>query len=229
VAKDSQFEILLQILRRFNEAGVLQNFMLIGSWCLYFYRFHFDQPERLPAFRTLDVDFLIPNVKAVKKALDVPELLKQEGFVPSFNRASGVVKYNHPELQVEFLVPEFGKGRAEPVRIESLRVSAQALRYLSLLMDYPKMIAHEGFSIRVPDPAAFAIHKLIISDRRENKEKQKADLETSVGLLEFLFSRPDEVQRIKSIFGTIPRNWKKTILLLSEKHFPPLYQAAEAF
>ncbi|MDD5218797.1 MAG: GSU2403 family nucleotidyltransferase fold protein [Candidatus Omnitrophica bacterium] len=227
MAKNEQFEVLVQILRRFHNAGVLNEFFLIGSWCLYFYRFHFDQPQGLPAFRTLDVDFLVPNAKQVKKEVDVSQLLKDEGFVPTFNRSSGLIKYNHPELQVEFLVPELGKGRDEPVAIESLHINAQSLRYLNLLMDYPRIIAYEEIKIRVPEPAAFAIHKLMISARRGNQEKQKADLETSIGLLEFLYARPEEVARIKAVLRAIPKSWKKTILSLSGKHFSRLKDTAE--
>ena len=56
MAEKEQFEILLKVLKRFQEAGILKDLMLIGSWCLQFYRYHFEDPERLPAFRTLDVD-----------------------------------------------------------------------------------------------------------------------------------------------------------------------------
>ncbi len=60
MGSDEQFELLIQLLRKFEKAGVLDDFMLIGSWCLRFYRFHFENPGALPAFRTMDVDFLIP-------------------------------------------------------------------------------------------------------------------------------------------------------------------------
>ena len=33
-----QFEIILEILKRFQTAGVLDKLVLIGSWCMYFYR-----------------------------------------------------------------------------------------------------------------------------------------------------------------------------------------------
>lgn len=143
MSRDAQFEILLQVLKRFQEAGVLSDLMLIGSWCLQFYRYHFEHPEKLPAFRTLDVDFLI-------------------------------------------------------------------------------LIHYKELRVRTPEPAVFALHKLIVSSRRVNKEKQKADLETAVGLLDFLYSRPNEVARIRSLLSSIPKNWLKAILSVSEKHFPRL-------
>jgi len=110
MAKEEQFEILLKVLHKFQEAGILIDLMLIGSWCLQFYRYHFEHPEKLPVFRTLDVDFLIPHASRFKSEVNVPEILRNEGFASTFNRSNGIVKYNHKELQVEFLVPELGKG-----------------------------------------------------------------------------------------------------------------------
>lgn len=225
--KDEQFEILSRVLRRFHEAGILNELMLIGSWCLQFYRFHFETPEKLPAFRTLDVDFLIPHASKIKTEVDIPTILKEEGFVPTHNRASGMVKYNHPELQVEFLVPELGKGEDKPREIRKLHIKAQPLRYLNLLLNYPRLIPYEKYQVCVPEPAVFALHKLIISGRRKSKEKQKTDLETAVGLLHFLYGRPEEIDRVKSILGTFPPKWLDSVLTVATTHFPQLNETAK--
>ena len=221
MAEKGQFEILLQVLRRFQEADVLKDLMLIGSWCLQFYRYYFEKPERLPAFRTLDVDFLIPHAGKIKTEVNIPEILKQEGFVPSFNRSNDIVKYDHQELRVEFLVPELGKGgRAR--EIKSLHVKAVPLRYLNLLMDYPLMLKHEGLEVRVPEPAVFALHKLIVSSRRLKAEKSAKDLEAAVGILDFLWDRPREIEKIKRILKGMPPSWRKLIASVADKHYPPV-------
>jgi hypothetical protein len=126
-------------------------------------------------------------------------------------------------------VPEIGRGQDGSVAIKSLCINAQSLRYLDLLVDCPRLISFEGLQIRVPEPAVFALHKLIVSSRRMKKEKQKSDLETGVGLLEFLYSRPDEIKRIKSILLTIPKKWSKTILSVSAKYFPRLNQTTQEY
>lgn len=222
MAKEEQFEILLTVLRKFQEVGILTDLMLIGSWCLQFYRYHFEQPEKLPVFRTLDVDFLIPHASRIKTEVDVPEILRKEGFAPTYNRSSGIVKYNHRELQVEFLVPELGKGGDRVQEIKNLHIKAVALRYLNLLLDYPLFVNYEGLRIRVPEPAAFALHKFIISQRRINKEKQKTDLEMAKGLLNFLFERPKEMDRVKAILKTFPVKWRKSVLEVTKTHFQQL-------
>ena len=222
MAKDEQFEVLRRLLVQLQAAGALEELMLIGSWCLYFYRFAYEDPDALPAFRTLDVDFLVPDPKQVKREVDLPEILKKEGFIPQFNRSSGVVKYNHPELQVEFLVPELGRGSRGSQEIKKLHVKAQGLRYLLLLVDYPMRISYKGLEIRVPEPAAFALHKLIISSRRLNVSKKKSDLETTIGLLNFLCDRPKDLNRIRLILNVIPKKWADTIFSVSKEHYPKL-------
>ncbi len=226
VDKD-QFKILYRILNRFQQTGILQEMMLIGSWCLHFYRFMFENHEGLPATRTMDVDFLIPDIHQVRAEVDIPKLLKEEGFLSNYNRVSGMVKFDHPDLRVEFLVPELGKGHDKPLEIKKLNIKAQGLRYLNFLTDYPRIITYQHLRIRVPEPAVFALHKLIISGRRLNKEKAKKDLEMAVGLLDFLYTKPSEVGRIKSVLRTIPKKWRETILSVSEKHFPKLNETAK--
>lgn len=227
MTENNQFKLLYRILRRFQEADILQEMMLIGSWCLHFYRFAFEDHGGMPAFRTMDVDFLIPDIDQVKHEVDIPKLLKEEGFLSHYHRASGMVKFDHPDLRVEFLVPELGRGHDKPLEIQKLGIKAQGLRYLNFLTGYARIISHADLHINVPEPAAFALHKLIISGRRLNKEKAGKDLQMAIGLLDFLYMKPREVGRIKAILRTIPRKWVETILSVSKKHFPRLNETAK--
>ena len=222
-----QFKIFREVLLQFQNQGILKDIMLIGSWCLYFYRAEFENHDQIPPVRTSDLDFLIPANKKISKDVDIPEALKQMGFVPTFNRSTGLIVYDHPELRIEFLIPELGRGHDRPQNVEKLHVKAQGLRYLSLLSDYPRIMRDGALRVKVPEPAAFALHKLIISARRLNKEKAKKDLEMAVGLLDFLYAKPREIGRIKSILRTIPKKWLEAILLVSKKHFPQLNETAK--
>ncbi len=221
-----QFKVLLAILEKFDAAGILGDMMLIGSWCLYFYRLEFEKPHAFPAIRTLDVDFLIPDRQRLKREADVPALLKGMGFVSTFSRSSGIVVYDHEELRVEFLTPELGRGDHKAQEVKKLHVNAIALRYLNLLTEYPKIIRYHNFDIKVPEPAVFALHKLIVSARRLNKEKTAKDLEAAISLLDFLYTKPVEVERIKAILEAVPKKWLQTMLLISKKHFPRLNETA---
>lgn len=148
MANNNQFQVLHRILKRFQEAGILKEMMLIGSWCLYFYRLAFENDDSLPAVRTMDVDFLIPDIHQVRTEVDIPQLLKEEGFLSTYNRVSGMVKFDHPELRIEFLVPELGKGHDKPLEVKKLNIKAQGLRYLNFLTEYPRIISIAIFMLR---------------------------------------------------------------------------------
>ena len=138
------------------------------------------------------------------------------------NFSNGLVRYQHPELLVEFLVPELGRGYQKPRDIRPWQIQAQEIRYLNFLAAYPKKIHYLDMKVSVPEPAAFALHKLIVSSRRTKKEKREKDLAAAVGVLEFLFKDPKEKERVKAILAKLPSKWRKTILVISAKHFPAL-------
>lgn len=224
--KEKQFEIFLELLRRFQAAGVLRSVMLIGSWCLYFYRECLQKTESLPAVRTLDVDFLIPAFKELSSEINTPDILKEIGFVPT-RSMNGITVYDHPELRVEFLVPELGRGSSKPVEIKKLHVNAQGLRYLNLIADHPRNFSYKGPEVIMPEPSAYAVNKLIISARRTKLEKHRKDLETAVGMLDYVYSVPQELNTLKTLLRKIPAKWRSTIRSLAEKHYPRLAQTID--
>lgn len=74
------------------------------------------------------------------------------------------------ETLVEFLTPSFDEE--ESIRdLPALGVSAQSLHHLNYLIAEPLHAAavyREGILVRIPRPERFAIHKLIVSNRRED-------------------------------------------------------------
>lgn len=66
MGSDEQFKTLIRVLRKFQDAGLLDELILIGSWCLHFYKVLYPAEKALPAVRTLDVDFLVPGASRVK-------------------------------------------------------------------------------------------------------------------------------------------------------------------
>jgi hypothetical protein len=78
-------------------------------------------------------------------------LLEDLGFVTDFHRG-GYMRLIHPELIVEFLVPERGRGTDRPVRLPRLGINAQALRFLSVLEEHTITATLEGIQVRMPPP-----------------------------------------------------------------------------
>jgi len=207
----NQYELCLEVLRRLHRAGVLKDIMLIGIWCLPFYKEYFSSTTYSPSFRTRDIDFLVPNPGKIHVQTDIPALLKDLGFVVNYSGSKGYIKLEHPDLLIEFLSPEKGRGMDDPVKIPRLGVNAVALRYLNFLVENTIKVGVEGFTICLPHPVNFALHKLILFQRRINKEKAQKDRETSGMLLRALIKKGDAVL-IKSIFDSIPLRWRKRIV-----------------
>jgi hypothetical protein len=99
------------------------------------------------------------------------DILKPFDFapVPELDRDS-VWRWKQSKSQalVEFLTPSFEEDEGiKPLK--SLGVSARALRHLNYLIADPIQavgLYREGVLIRVPRPERYAIHKLIVADRR---------------------------------------------------------------
>ena len=100
---------------------------------------------------------------------------------------------------VEFLTPAFSAD--ESLRpLKALGVSAQSLHYLNYLIADPitvPFLYRSGVLVQVPRPEAYAIHKLIVADRRrDGTETQKAqkDRMQAAFLIEVLAAeRPDDL------------------------------------
>jgi len=107
----------------------------------------------------------------LKDKIDLPELLKDLGFVIDFS-PKDALRLVHPELIIDFLVPERWKGDDNPYPMPQLGLNAQKLRFLEVLLENPLKIKVEDFMLTLPHPAAFALQKLIISWRRLKEEKK---------------------------------------------------------
>ncbi|MDO9463803.1 MAG: GSU2403 family nucleotidyltransferase fold protein [bacterium] len=208
-----QSELCFEILRRFHRNGILDNFILIGSWCVYFYKDYFSGIPYIDqtTMKTRDIDFLIDNPNRIKKYIDIPELLKDLGFVTTFKGSRGYIKLDHPDLILEFLVPEKGKGTDKPHPLPKLGINAVALRFLSFLSSNTIKAKVEDFYLTLPHPANFALHKLIIFQRRVREEKAIKDRDTAVKILKFLINK-DEANIIREVFDFVPKKWQKKII-----------------
>lgn len=208
-----QYELCLEILRRFHNAGILNDFILIGSWCVYFYKDYFlDVPYIDQAtIKTRDLDFLIDAPAKIKRAVDIPDLLKDLGFVTIFKGSKGYIKLDHPDLILEFLVPEKGRGVDRPVPLPKLGMNAVALRFLSFLSSNTIKVKVEDFYLTLPHPANFALHKLIIFQRRTKEEKAIKDRNIALEILRLLVKK-GESEIIRNIYDSIPKGWKYRII-----------------
>ena len=208
-----QYDLCIEILKRFNKVGILDDFILIGSWCLHFYKGYFknrEYVERL-TIKTRDIDFLIEHPQKISQQVDIPNLLKDLGFVTIFKGSKGYIKLDHPDLLLEFLVPEKGKGIDKPYPLPRLGMNAVTSRFLNFLTANTIRVQAEGFYLTMPHPANFALHKLIIFQRRTKEEKAIKDRNMAIGILEALIDKGESFF-IKRVFKSIPVKWRLKII-----------------
>lgn len=208
----SQYNLCLEVLRRFNKTGLLTDFVLIGSWAMVFYKARFKNWPRLDKFvlLTRDMDFLIDTVKKVKQKVKIPELLEDLGFIVTFHGSQGYIRLNHPELIVEFLTPEKGRGVEAPISLPTLGINATALRFLDFLLEDTIKVPVEDFKVTLPHPARFALHKLIIAQRRKNKDKALKDNRMAIEILQDLIEAGDKESIFIAYMDLIPQ-WRKHV------------------
>ena len=206
----SQYNLCLSLLDRLAKQGILHNVILIGSWCLLFYKEYFTGVYFPPSIRTRDIDFLVPLPSKIKNKVNVSDLLKDLGFVTEFVGSKGYIRLVHPELIVEFLVPERGRGSDKPYPLPQISLNAQPLRYLDFLAQNVIEINVNGLRVKLPHPVAFALHKLIVLGRRKKQEKADKDRDQALSLLHFVIKH-DKPAKIKAVFNSMPRRWQKNI------------------
>ncbi|MEP4399543.1 GSU2403 family nucleotidyltransferase fold protein [Parasphingorhabdus sp.] len=117
---------------------------------------------------------------------------------------------------VEFLTPAFGK---EAIRnLPALGVGAQALNYLNYLIAEPisaAAIYRSGVFVQIPRPERYAIHKLIVADRRldgAGSIKSAKDREQAAFLIEAMAEdRPDDLTLAYVTAMDVGPRWREHI------------------
>ncbi len=209
--ENSQYKLFIEVLRRINKAGVLKNIILIGSWCIPLYKEYFLGTKYITSITTRDVDLLVPLPLNIKVKVDIENLLKDLGFILNFNGPQGYIKLEHPDLSLEFLVPERGVGLNKPFKLPQLGLNAQSLRYLNLLTTKIISVKIDGFMVNLPHPAVFALHKIIISKERKNIDKREKDQEAAIRIIRALLDK-GEAEKLKLFFEGFSSKLRKRII-----------------
>ena len=119
---------------------------------------------------------------------------------PSLDRQPTALRDAESGALVELLTPNEGPDRDEPMELPALGAHALPLRFLDYLLHEPVQAAllyRSEVLVNVPDPAGYAIHKLIVATRRASSAAANArkDIEQSAALIRMLTEdRPDEIE-----------------------------------
>jgi len=220
---EEKYKLFSAVLEKLQEEDVLNGLVIVGSWCQYYYRILFDDAPEIPLIRTTDIDFLVPNPSKFKNKVDVTELLNSLGFDSDFDYSTGLVKYVHPDLEIQFLTPALGRIKDTPYEIKKLNINAEGLTYMKMLQDYRFSMTHNDVTIWLPEPEAYTLHKILISNKRKNPAKKEKDLMAAKSIGEFCLEYENHRERLKSIYDHMPKKWQKTLSGILKKLSPEMF------
>jgi hypothetical protein len=198
-----------RVLEVLSQAGVfLSGGVIVGSHAFTIYSnmlgIHWDNAS----IQTSDMDLASPRQIEVgmrQDAPDVNDLLIESGMsffeVPALDRKSPSTsfKIRGQEFHVGLLTPDSEQKSNEPTFLPHFNTYAYPVRFLEFLLDdtQPAIVPfRSGILVNVPHPGRFALHKLVVSQRRSSAQQTKAnkDIQQSVALLELLLDdRPGDV------------------------------------
>lgn len=171
---NNQYNEFWNFIKLMYENGLLEHVIVIGSWAEYLYA----QSGILKGFdanlRTLDIDFLIKNMRHPLKPYNLMTILKNSGYTIEHDILDETTKVYTPGLmEIEFLIGQKGSGKRRVIST-NLGVKAQALRHISVLSENVVNIEIFGFTVSVPSPEAYVVHKIVINiDRNIKAEKDR--------------------------------------------------------
>jgi hypothetical protein len=216
-------ELFVSVLRALEEAGALGELVLIGSWCLLFYKEHFDKSPLIPAVRTSDVDLLVPWPKRVRRNANVPAVLAGLGFMETTDFLTGYSKFARGDLVVEFLMPLRGDGREQVVKVKQLGITTQGLRHLNYREDEIVAMSYGGFTVRVPRPELYTMFKYIVHAERKNPVKQVKDLATAQRLADFFMGSEAGRQGLLWAYSRLTNKQQRALLGIVKEKDPLLH------
>jgi hypothetical protein len=224
----------------------LGDLVCIGGCANALYRYHARASDTaLPYLGTNDQDWAVPQNLPQAERQPIAGLLANAGFREDKLGTSeqAVVKYLPKDhdlaADIEWLCPESGlpggrnKSRAAPSYAVQPGLMAQPLRYLELLQHrtweielgrIPEFVALRGLRIRVPNPAAYVVQKVLIRDERRSPQSAAKDCyyiyEVSVIFRDALAALAAESAALKENF----KPWLKKL----PKMVGPLFASPDA-
>ena len=190
--------VVARVLRELDRAGLHDSFTVIGTQALYAYEAAAGSHFLLELLASGDVDLLYD---ARQKLTVVSEKLDGEGLLGLLKRAdktfecvrkNGYRAANAGMFMVDLVVAPRGMTESNSITFSEADLVATEVPGLQWLLNSPKLdpvaIDEDGWPVpmRVPDPRAFALHKMWLSgldDREPLKKPRDLDQAQAVAKL----------------------------------------------
>lgn len=188
---------------------------LVGSYCFKVYQSCFGV-EWFP-LRTVDVDFAIP-IPYKGPSADMESVLKELGFRQDF-RTDGTIFYEGNGLKIEFFQPRRGSGsKKSSIAVKELSTVPIPLPYLDLLLGNKVLATMRDIGrIALPSLPAFMLHKLLIADLPERKDKSEKDYIQAMAVAKRIAADDGLIRDASQIMQSIPGSWRKKIEKSAQK------------
>lgn len=217
---------MARIINRLADSGVFRvGGVLVGTVAYQVLGTHLGVTWENAARMTQDIDLAGDNHIAIAvPALnaDIPAVIEslQMGFFPvprlSHTEPSTSWAIRGKTLRIDLLTPAH-KVATTPVFIRRLNAAATPLKYLDYLIEKPiraVMLAGTPCLVSVPQPARFALHKLILSQERDasSADKRRKDLVQATSLIALLQDeRPGELDLARADLVKRGATWQKKL------------------
>jgi hypothetical protein len=217
---------IARIIHRLADCSVFQaGGVLVGSVAFQVLGTHYGVEWESASRTTQDIDLAgeakvkiaFPDINA-----DVPAVIEslKMGFFPvprlSHKEPSTSYAIRGKTLRIDILTPA-KRNESTPVFIRRLNAAAQPLHYLDYLLEdtvSAVLIHGNPCHVKVPQPARFALHKLIVSQERgaTSADKKRKDIAQASALLSLLREdRPGDIQTAKADLAKRGNSWLKKL------------------
>lgn len=163
------------------------------------------------------IELALPGTLKVQTRSVIESL--EAGFLPTpgfrpWEKTATFVSKSDKTLKVDFLAPMV-RGKEEVYEHEQLGVNLQPLRFMEFILEDVRQAAAVSSLgtcvVTVPDPARFALHKVLVHVERRNRSPERAtkDLKQAAALIEVIGAdQMDHLQRLwKDIYARGP-GWR---------------------
>ncbi len=208
----NDIEQFSRFIKCLKEAQCLGSVILVGSWSEFLYETIISNFSAEMA--TVDLDFLIPDLHQPEEKKSISAIAKQYGFEYSEKgEPAYTIFIGQDGFEVEFLSEKRGDGLNQNV-MSNIGVKTQQLRHVHLLQNFTRFVKFEHMTIRVPEPEAYCLQKMIINAERIVQGKTVSDQKKINNLVPHLNS-----SIVGIIYETLTENEKKQVNTYITKNF----------
>ena len=205
---------LKEILKVLETEGILKDIILIGSWCPLFYKTIFDNFDT--TIRTTDVDFFVPNAKAIVEKNNVIKSLETIEYEISHDFLTRKTTFmSLSGFEIEFLT-KLNRNHLACVRLGNTGIYAESISSLDVFERNYIEVNYYGIQVKVASPASYVLQKLSINSKRG--EKAEKDIQSVKAVLGYVAVSKKYLDELHFLFISLPKKWQNQIKETAEKN-----------